>query len=113
MIKNYMRIAFRNLFKHRGFSLINIIGLSVGLTCCILILLFIKDELSYDKFNTNADRICRVTLKGRIGDADFNMIQSCAPLAFTFKNDFPEVENAARLFRAGIPVIRYKNKIFI
>ncbi len=112
MIKNYIRIAFRNLFKHRGFSLINIIGLTVGLTCCFLILLFVRDELSYDKYNINADRIYRVNLHGRISDSDFNLAVSCAPIGPTLKNEIPEVQNFTRLFKAGIPVIRYKDKVF-
>lgn len=112
MIKNYIRIAIRNLFKHRGFSLINIIGLTVGLTICLLILLFIKDELSYDKYNQNYDRIYRVQLHGRISNSDFDMAVSCAPIGPTLKNELPEVENFARLHAFGIPVIRYKDKVF-
>lgn len=112
MIKNYVRIAIRNLFKHRGFSLINIIGLTVGLTCCFLILLFVRDELSYDKYNQNSDRIYRVILHGRISNSTFNMAVSCSPVGPTLKNELPEVKNFARLFNAGIPVIRYRDKVF-
>lgn len=112
MFKNYFRIAFRNLFKHRGFSLINIIGLTVGLTCCLLILLFIKDELSYDKYNDNSERIYRVELHGRISDSNFNLAVSCAPIGQTLRNEMPEVENFVRIRVGGIPVIRYKDKVF-
>jgi len=112
MIKNYIRIAIRNLFKHRGFSLINIIGLTVGLTCCFLILLFVRDELSYDRYNTKADNIYRVNLHGRISDSDFNMAVSCAPIGPTLNHEIPEVKNFTRLYKAGIPVIRYKHKVF-
>ncbi|MGA7837530.1 MAG: ABC transporter permease [Ignavibacteriaceae bacterium] len=112
MIKNYIRIAIRNLFKHRGFSLINIIGLTVGLTCCFLILLFVRDELSYDRYNTKADNIYRVNLHGRISDSDFNMAVSCAPIGPTLNHEIPEVKNFTRLYKAGIPVIRYKDKVF-
>ncbi|HKI77875.1 MAG TPA: ABC transporter permease [Ignavibacteriaceae bacterium] len=112
MIKNYMRIAFRNLFKHRGFSLINIIGLTVGLTICLLILLFIKDELSYDKYNDKSDQIYRVILHGRISDSDFNLAVSCAPIGPTLVNELPEVENFVRILKGGIPVLRYQDKVF-
>ncbi len=112
MLKNYIRIAVRNLFRHRGFSIINIIGLTVGLACCFLILLFIRDEISYDKYNDNADRIYRVILHGRISDSNFNLAVSCAPIGPTLKNELPEVEDFTRLFNAGIPVIRYKDKVF-
>jgi len=60
MFKNFLKIAFRNLNKHKGFTFINVFGLAVGLTCCILISLYVLDELSYDRFNDNADRIYRV-----------------------------------------------------
>ena len=112
MFKNYIRIAFRNLFRHRGFSLINIIGLTVGLTCCLLILLFIRDELSFDKYNDKADRIYRVALHGRISDSNFNLAVSCAPIGPALKSQLPEVENFTRLHKGGIPVIRYKEKVF-
>ncbi len=112
MIRNYLRIAFRNLFKHRGFSIINIIGLTVGLACCFLILLFIRDELSYDKYNDKADRIYRVELHGRINDSDFNMAVSCVPVGPTLKRELPEVENFTRIHKYGVPVMRYKDKVF-
>ncbi|MFX9552076.1 ABC transporter permease, partial [Acinetobacter baumannii] len=61
MIKNYLRSAIRNITRHKFISFINIFGLTIGLTCCILILLYIVNELSYDRFNTNAKNIYRVT----------------------------------------------------
>ena len=60
MLKNYLRIAVRNLAKYKLISFINLFGLTVGLTCCLLILTFILHETSYDKYNRNADRIWRV-----------------------------------------------------
>lgn len=60
MIKNFFRFSFRNILKHKGFAFINIFGLAVGLTASLLILLWIQDELSYEKFNTNAENIYRV-----------------------------------------------------
>jgi len=62
MIKNYLKIALRNLRKHKGYTFINITGLAVGLACCLLIVLFVRDELSYDRYHDNADRIYRITL---------------------------------------------------
>jgi putative ABC transport system permease protein len=56
MIRNYFKIAFRNLLRHRSVSFINIFGLAVGMTCCLLITLFVKDEISYDRYHKNADR---------------------------------------------------------
>ena len=60
MLKNYFKIAFRNLWRHKAFSFINIMGLSVGMTACFLIFMYVSFELSYDSFNTKADRIYRV-----------------------------------------------------
>ena len=60
MFKNYFKIAFRNLWKHRAFSFINIMGLTVGMTACFLIFLYVRFELSYDSFHARADRIYRV-----------------------------------------------------
>jgi putative ABC transport system permease protein len=69
MIKNYLKIALRNVKKHKGYSFINIAGLVVGMLCCILILLWVQDELSYDRYHKNADRIYRITYAEVIGDA--------------------------------------------
>ena len=60
MFKNYIKVAFRNIFRHRGYSLINILGLAIGMACCILILLWVQHEISYDRFHDNADNIYRV-----------------------------------------------------
>ena len=112
MIKNYLKIALRNLRKNKGFSFINITGLAVGIACCIAILLFVKSELSYDTFNKNADQIYRVHLKGRISNNDINMALSPVPLGATIKHDLPEVVAYTRIRNFGFPVLRYKNKAF-
>ena len=64
MIRNYFKIAFRNLWRNKGFSAINILGLAIGITTCLIILLFVYNELSYDRFNAKSDRIVRVTFQG-------------------------------------------------
>ena len=63
MLKNYFKIAVRNLLRHKLFSGLNIFGLATGMACSILIFLWVKDEMSFDKFNDNADRIFRITAK--------------------------------------------------
>ncbi len=73
MIKNYIKIALRNLLKQKGYSLINVAGLAIGMACCLLILLYVKDELSYDRYHKNIDRIYRVTLHGRLAGNDINV----------------------------------------
>jgi putative ABC transport system permease protein len=112
MLFNYFKIALRNLIKYKSFSLINITGLAIGIASCVLILLFVKDELSYDRYHEKADRIYRVHTEGRLGDNEFRMAVSPAPLAFTLVEEFPEVEAAFRIRNYGFPVFRYGDKAF-
>jgi putative ABC transport system permease protein len=112
MFLNYLKIALRNLKKNKGYSFINIFGLAVGIACCIIILLFIQNELSYDKYNKNFDRIYRVRLSARISNSELNTATSCAPCGPTFVSEIPEVENFTRIRNYGFPVVRYKDKAF-
>ncbi len=103
MFKNYLKIASRNLFKYKTYTLINILGLSVGIACTILILLFVKDELSYDKFYKNHDRIYRVTREwlNNDGESSLHLARVAPPIAMLLKNDYPDlIEEIARV-RAG------------
>ena len=96
MIKNYFKIAFRNLWKHKGFSAINIFGLAVGIAVCLLIMLFVIDELSYDKFNSKADRIYRVDGDIKFGGTHFILAVAPDPMGPTLKKDYPQVEEYVR-----------------
>ncbi len=97
MFKNYIKIAWRNLMKSKLFSLINIIGLSVGLTCCMLITLYIVDETSYDAYQKNADNIYQVgTAFIGFGKTD-KLPNTPATMGETMKNVFPEIEQTTRL----------------
>ena len=96
MIKNYFKIAFRNLWKNKGFSAINIAGLAVGLATCLLMLFYVTDELSYDKFNTKANRIYRVDGDIKFGGNHFVLAVAPDPLGPALKNDFPQVEQYVR-----------------
>ena len=96
MIKNNLIIAFRNLWKNKGFSAINIAGLAVGLATCLLILFFVLDELSYDRFNAKADRIYRVDGDLRFGGNHFILAVAPDPMGPTLKNDYPDVEQFVR-----------------
>ena len=80
MIKNYFKIAFRNLWKNKGFSFINIFGLATGISCSLLIFLFVKDELSYDRFNKDADNIYRV-VKDFVNDDGSRLPDATTPPA--------------------------------
>ena len=98
MIKNYLKIAFRNLWKHKGFSAINIIGLAMGLGCFIVIAMYVFDELSYDRYNEKADQIYRINSDIRFGGTDLVMAESSDPMGETLKNDYPEVIESVRFF---------------
>src|SRR5665213_3710602 len=97
MIKNYFKIAFRNLWKHKVFSLINIMGLAVGITGCFLIYLYVHFETSYDSFNTKADRIYRVVTDIKTPSDLLQWSSTSAPVAINMQRDFPEVESAVRI----------------
>lgn len=111
MFKNYLKIAFRNLIKYKTYSLISIIGLAIGMVCAILILLWIQDELSYDKFHIKAKNIYRVNKIWRKGEAAHYATTPPA-LAPVLKNDFPDIKNSTRFYPAGNFVMGYKNKSF-
>ncbi len=112
MLKNYLRIAIRNLKKYKVYSLINVVGLAIGITCCIVIMLFVTDELSYDRFNKNVDQIYRPTVLGLMNGHDIRSALSPSPMGGAVKHDFPEVIAYTRLHQEGPHVIKYKNRIF-
>ena len=98
MIMNYLKTALRNIKKYPTYSFINITGLAIGMTCVILISLFIQDELSYDRFHEKADRIYRVVDSFDVpGGIERAFALTSAPFAPNLKKDFPEVEDAVRL----------------
>ena len=94
MIFNYLKIAWRNLIKYKFISGINLFGLTVGLTCCLLITTYILNELSYDKFNKNADHIYRVTrsFNNKEGIVSLNLSTISPPFGYYFPTDFPEIK---------------------
>lgn len=97
MFRNYLMIGFRNLSKDKLNSFIKIGGLTIGLACVFLIILFIRYELSYDSFNQNEDRIYRVVIDSMHDDGPFSMAPTMLPLVPALRSDFPEVEYAARI----------------
>jgi putative ABC transport system permease protein len=101
MIKNYLKTAFRSLLKNKGFTAINVLGLTLGIATCLLIVFYVLDELSYDKFNVKADRIYRVNNDIKFGGSENSFATAPAPAAMTLKADFPEIEQAARITSVG------------
>src|SRR5258707_217671 len=100
MIRNYLKIAVRNLQKYKFISFINLLGLTIGLTCCFLILAYILHETSYDKFNPKAGNIYRVTRSfndPESGTVSLNLGTVSPPFAPRLLNDFKEIEKITRL----------------
>lgn len=100
MIKNYIKIALRNIRKYKGYSFINIVGLAIGMAVCIIILLYVQDELSFDSYHQHADRIYRIERASRRPDGSIepyfcSLAPSFVPI---LEKDFPEIEHAVRLF---------------
>jgi len=114
MFKNYLKIAIRSLLKNKIYAAINMLGLTVGLACCVLILLHVQDEVSYDNFHPNKDQLYRVALE-RIYP-DYTSFYALIPSGFSevFARELPEVRNATRLI--GFPnftsIVEYNEKVF-
>jgi len=101
MIKNYLKIAYRSLLRHPGYAFINVFGFSIGLVCCLLILLYVRHELSYDRYHEKADRMYRVTIDAFVGGQEIKAPLAAAPFAESLVSNFPEVESATRIFRSS------------
>jgi putative ABC transport system permease protein len=101
MLQNYFKIAYRNLIRNKAFSFINILGLAVGLTTCILMISYIYSELGYDLQNKNAERIFRIAYKAakKVNPEDKSWASTSAPIAWGLKTDMPEVEQSTRLLK--------------
>jgi putative ABC transport system permease protein len=110
MIKNYIKTAFRNLMKNKGFTFINVFGLTLGLATCLLIVFYVFDELSYDRYNTKADRIYRINNEIKFGGMENSFAVTPSPAAAALKADFPEVEQAVRLRDRGGNQVRKDNQ---
>ena len=93
----YLKIALRNIWRQKFYAFINITGLTIGLVTSLLIILYIIDEFSYDKFHDDADRIYRVNLMGRMSGQEFNSVYTSAPVASGFLSEIPGVEQACRI----------------
>src|ERR1700754_4298880 len=114
MIKNWLRTALRNIRKNRTSSIINIFGLTVGLSSCLLIALFIRHELSYDDFELKGKRIARVIMEYRFSGSEGMQRGNftSTKVAPTFRRNFPEVESAVRMTGRGDRIVGYADKLF-
>ena len=113
MITNYFKIAFRNLWKNKGYSAINIFGLAIGLATCLLITLYITDELGYDRFYKNADRIYRINTDAQFGGGKLHMTQTSDMMGQLLKKDYPQVEEYTRIYTSEGDKLVKKGNEFI
>lgn len=112
MIRNYFKTAFRNLWRNKGFSLINIVGLSVGLACCMLIFLYTMDEVSYDKFNINAANIYHLTADMKSPDGQLHKSSSTGDMPGpNFKRQLPDILDFVRI-QSGSYTIKRGTEVF-
>jgi putative ABC transport system permease protein len=106
MLKSYLKISLRNLLGGKGYTFINITGLAIGMTCFLLILLFVRNELSYDYFHDKRERIYRIGQEIRQNDDARFSAHTQVPLGPSLQNDFPEADRVIRFWRAFRPIIR-------
>lgn len=110
MFQHYLKTAYRNLLRYKGYSLINILGLSIGLACGILILLFVRNELSYDRFHRNHRNLYRVNLSHEQSGQITSMAVTVAAVGPTMMQEFPEVVNMTRLSTGEEGYFTFENK---
>jgi putative ABC transport system permease protein len=112
MFHNYLKIALRNIKRNKGLAFINIAGLAIGMACCLLIVLYIQFELSFDKYHDKADRIYLLKRHGTYGGKELTSQSNNALSAGLMKKDFPEVEDTVRIGLMPDPSVQYKEKKF-
>ncbi len=114
MVKNFILIALRNAWRNKGYTLINLLGLATGIASSIIILLFVVDELGFDRHNAHFSNIYRICIRGKIQDNEMEAALSNAPMGATLKSDFPEVEDFTRIYTfEREPIVRYDDRVFI
>lgn len=111
MIRNYLKVALRYLLRHKEYTAINILGLAVGITCCILIMLFVQSEFSYDKFHSKASRLYRAWQHEKYEGQDFINTVTPLPMAASIQASYPEVAASCRVF-AFNPVVKIDQNSF-
>ena len=111
MLKNYLIVAFRNIKRHQGYSFINIAGLAIGMAACLLLFLWVQDELSYDRYHEKADQIYRVVSQYEVEGHVNRFAMTPAPLGPALVNEFPEVKKVVR-FGKNTMLVHYQNKFF-
>ncbi len=107
MLKNYIKITWRNLIRNKVSSIINISGGPLAWLCVLLIGMYVKDELSYDRFFTDSNRIYRVNTHEKIGNDEFTAGHTPPPVGLALVNNFPEIESYTRIYKPGDEIVHY------
>jgi putative ABC transport system permease protein len=110
MIKNHIKIAWRQLIKNKVFSVINVLGLALSLSAFWLLALYVADELSYDRYHENAEHIYRLSSHGKWDNNEFNITGTSGPTASALKSEYPEIAQTVRLDAEGGGIISYEQK---
>ncbi|MBC7920370.1 MAG: ABC transporter permease, partial [Ferruginibacter sp.] len=112
MLRNYLLTAWRNLKRHKVFSLINILGLAIGMAACLLIFRYVRDELNYDQFHEKADRIYRVTVRLKTAGSDDGIAAAGIDVGPSLKQDYPEIVEAVRFKSVPVATVKKGNQLF-
>jgi len=112
MFFSYLKIAYRNILKHKGISFLNILGLAIGIACSILILVFVIPEVSYDKHFEKSDRIYRIAVRASIGDTKIHQTYSSAITFLRLLEEFPEIETGVKFLNLGRVPVSFGDRIF-
>ena len=113
MIRNYIKIAIRNILRYKGYAAINILGLAIGMATCIVIARYVQDEMSYDAWHPGADRIYRVIRETKAGGRSEMQAATSGPLAEALESDFPDVEEAVRLWHGWGEVNKGAERLYV
>ncbi len=112
MFKNYLKVAFRNILKKKYYSFLNLLGLSIGITVGILVIIYIQDELSYDTFHPGVENKYVIALNGKIGNQEVQGVFTPPPLARAALEEIPGITSVTRTFSSAGTVFRYENRAF-
>ncbi|MBN1163037.1 MAG: ABC transporter permease [Candidatus Krumholzibacteriota bacterium] len=112
MLRNFFKVALRNFLKYKIFSFINVAGLAIGISCSLLVFLFVRYELSYDRFHEKGDRIYRLASRASIGNTKIDQTGSSAETFRVFAGEFPEIESGIKFLRLGRLPVYHEGRTF-
>jgi len=112
MFKNYLKIALRNIRKSKGYTLINVCGIAIGIACCLVVFLYVSDELGFDKYHIDKERIYRIATREESPTSTSEAATTCGAFAQALKDNYPQIEKLARILPVSDGVVKHGNKNF-